>query len=243
LTYTTLFAIAPLLVITFLVLSNLPFDPTPDQNLETFVADTFPWVPTEEVAPQLDRLSQRAKKLSYAGVIILLATIILLLRSIELSFNEIYCVRSTRSRLRRFLTYMAITLVSAILLALSIAFHSFLFSFDTVAELASLTGIEPKYLSVMPLVVSAMSYSAIYLIVPNTRVPVVFALMGGTAVTLAFELARRGFDMFFATFARHDLVYGAFAFVPAFLMWINLSWIIILTGLLLVKLAHDAWGG
>jgi membrane protein len=238
LTYTTLFAVAPLLLLTFIILSNLPFEQASHNSLLSFVSGAFPWAGAEDLTYELDRLSLQASKLGYAGVLILLGTVILLLRSIELSFNEIYRVRTTRSALKRFLTYAMITGVSAFLLALSISFHAFVFAFDPIAELAILLDVEAKYLAPMPLVLSALSFSTIYLVVPNTQVPVGFAAVGGTLVAVAFELVRRAFDIFISNFSSYNLVYGAFAFLPLFLVWIQLSWVVILSGLLLVKIMH-----
>jgi membrane protein len=243
LTYTTLFAVAPLLLLSFIILSNLPVEQVSGHSLEAFVARAVPWVPPHEVGHQLDRLAHQAQKLSYAGVLILLATIVLLLRSIEASFNEIYRVRTARSSLKRLLSYAIITGLSCLLLALGISFHPILFAFDPVAEAASFFGIDARYLAPIPFVLSSACFAAIYVVVPNTRVPLGFALAGGIAVSVAFGLARRAFDVFIVNFSGHDLIYGAFAFVPVFLMWIHLSWIIILSGLLLVKLMHVGRGG
>ena len=241
LTYTTLFAVAPLLLLTFIILSNLPLEQASHNSLLGFVSGAFPWVTAEDLTYELDRLAHQANKLGYAGVLILLATVLLLLRSIELSFNEIYRVKTARSALRRFLTYTIIAGVSSFLLALRISFHAFVFAFDPIKEAATLFEVDMKYLAPMPFVLSALSFSAIYVLVPNTKVPAGFAMVGGTLVAIAFELARRAFVIFISNFSSYNLVYGAFAFVPVFLVWIHLSWIVILSGLLLVKIMHVGW--
>ncbi len=238
LTYTTLFAVAPLLLLTFIILSNLPFEQASHNSLLSFVSGAFPWVAAEDLTHELDRLAQQANRLGYAGVLILFATVLLLLRSIELSFNEIYRVKGTRSLLKRFLSYTIIAGVSSLLLALRISFHAVVFAFDPIKETATLTGVDMKYLAPMPFVLSALSFSAIYILVPNTRVPAGFAMVGGTLVAIAFELARRAFVIFISNFSSYDLVYGAFAFLPVFLVWIQLSWVVILSGLVLVKVMH-----
>jgi len=238
LTYTTLFAVAPLLLLTFIVLSSLPVQQASHQSLLSFVSGAFPWVSAEDLTHQLDRLSHQAHKLGSVGMLILFATIILLLRSVELSFNEIYRVKTSRSTFMRFSTYTIIVGVSALLLALSISFHAVVFAFDPITEIAILIEVDRKYLTPLPFVLSALSFAAIYVLVPNTRVPFGFALVGGTAVTITFEIVRRAFGFFISNFNSYNLVYGAFAFVPMFLVWIHLSWVVILSGLLLVKIMH-----
>jgi membrane protein len=241
LTYTTLFAVAPLLLLTFIILSNLPVQQASHQSLLSFVSGAFPWVSAEDLTYQLDRLSHQANKLGYVGVLILLATVVLLLRSVELSFNEIYRVKTARSAFRRFLTYTIIAGVSSLLLALRISFHSVVFAFDPIKEVATLIGVDMKYLAPMPFVLSALAFAALYVLVPNTKVPAGYAIVGGTSVAIAFELARRAFGFFISHFSSYNLVYGAFAFVPVFLVWIHLSWVVILSGLLLVKILHVGW--
>ena len=238
LTYTTLFAIVPLSLITFFVFANLPFGQALDKNLEQLISQNFLPISAKELSYYLDKLTEQAYKLTYVGSLILIVTVVLLLRNIESTFNEICQVKNKRPKTKRFLIYLLITFIGPFLLAMSASFHSFFFSFGFIDELANLLSTQPTYLKWIPLVFSAFAFSLIYIIIPNTRVPVVYGVMGGTIVALIFELARNLFGLFIQTFNSYDLIYGAFAFVPIFLMWIHLSWIIILTGLIFVKVMY-----
>jgi len=87
-----------------------------------------------------------------------------------------------------------------------------------------------KLLSMLPAVLSATAFTLMYVAVPNCRVPFKSAVIGGVVIALLFETAKRGFTAFVTQFPSHELIYGAFAAVPLFLLWIFISWVIILMG-------------
>ncbi len=82
----------------------------------------------------------------------------------------------------------------------------------------------------MPLVLSVLAFTLIYAAVPNTRVPIRHALIGGAFTATLLELARQAFSLYVTFFPSYQLIYGAFAAVPLFLLWIYLSWLIVLFG-------------
>lgn len=239
LTYTTLFTIVPLSIITFIIFSKLPFGETLDQNLEQFVSQNFVPLSSTQINQHINQFSQQAKSLTYAGTAVLIITVLFLLRLIETTFNEIWQVKDKRSRAKRLATYLTITFLGPLSLALSISFQSFLFSFDLKQQWSNFLQIDIELFKVLPWLFSSLSISLIYIFVPNTKVPVLYGFLGGAIAAGVFEVARMLFGLFVQNFSSYNLIYGAFAFVPIFLMWIHLSWIIILTGLLMVKILYQ----
>ena len=86
----------------------------------------------------------------------------------------------------------------------------------------------------MPLAFSVAAFTLLYSAVPNARVPVRHALMGGVFTAVLFEAAKTLFGLYVSLFPGYQLIYGAFATVPIFLLWIYLSWMIVLFGAVLV---------
>lgn len=89
-------------------------------------------------------------------------------------------------------------------------------------------------LGLMPLAFSVAAFTLLYSAVPNARVPVRHALMGGVFTAVLFEAAKTLFGLYVSLFPGYQLIYGAFATVPIFLLWIYLSWMIVLFGAVLV---------
>src|SRR5574341_822916 len=85
-------------------------------------------------------------------------------------------------------------------------------------------------LDVVPILLTAAAFTLAYLTVPNRRVLVRDAATGGFLAALAFEGMKHGFAFYITQFPTHKLVYGAFASVPIFLLWIYLSWVVVLFG-------------
>ena len=93
-----------------------------------------------------------------------------------------------------------------------------------------LPGVQAAVLAFLPILLSSLAFSLAYIAIPNTRVPIRHGLMGGLIAAIAFDLARRAMTLFITLFPTYQLVYGAFAAVPLFLIWILVSWFILLAG-------------
>ena len=90
-------------------------------------------------------------------------------------------------------------------------------------------------LKVVPVILTTLAFSLLFRVVPNRYVPIRHAVIGGVVAAAAFETMNRGFGFFIAHFPTYKLVYGAFASIPIFLMWIYMSWITILLGALIAS--------
>jgi membrane protein len=108
-----------------------------------------------------------------------------------------------------------------------------LVSLPLFARQAPLGGLKVFLLAVSPVLFEWLAFWALYVLVPNYRVRLRHGLIGSLFATLMFELAKRGFAFFVAHFSAYKTIYGAVAALPVFLIWIYLSWIIILAGAVL----------
>jgi membrane protein len=181
----------------------------------------------------LNDFSRQAKNLTGPGVGFLLVTAILMLRNIEHAFNLIWRARENRSPLSSFLLYWAVLTLTPITIGLALGLSTYLSSFAHAIENLDLFGAKAVLVQAAPIVLSTIGFSLIYAAVPNCRVPFKHAVIGGIFAALAFHAARELFTKLVVG-SSITFIYGAFAAVPLFLVWIYLSWNIVLMGGILV---------
>lgn len=177
----------------------------------------------------LNDFSSQARKLTAVGIAVLAVTSIMMMKNIEAAFNRIWRVTEPRKGLSSFLLYWAILSLGPILIGLGLVLTSYIASLPLINEATEVVG-KNHLLSILPAILSATAFTLIYVAVPNCRVPFKSALIGGVVVAFLFETAKRGFALFVTQFPSYELIYGAFAAIPLFLLWIFISWMIILMG-------------
>ena len=229
LTYTTLFAVVPLMTVSFAMLAAIPSFQGVGEQVQGWVFSNF--VPTtgEVIQNYLKDFTNQAQKLTAVGVGFLVVTSIMMMRNIEVAFNRIWRVSSQRKGMSSFLLYWAILSLGPILIGLGIIVSSYIASLPLISDATNLVG-KSKLLTVLPVVMSAAAFTLLYAAVPNCKVPLKNAFIGAVVVAFLFESAKRGFTFYATQFPSYELIYGAFAAIPLFLVWIFISWFIILMG-------------
>lgn len=229
LTYTTLFAVVPLMTVTYAMLAAIPSVQGAGDGLQAWIFDNFVPATGQVVQDYLAGFAEQAKSLTGVGIVMLILTSIMMMKTIENAFNFIWRVNEPRSGLSSFLLYWAVLSLGPILIGLGLVLTSYITSLSLISSATELVG-KQRVLSLVPVIMSVMAFTLLYMAVPNCRVPFKSAALGGVVVALLFEGAKRGFTLFVAEFPSYQLIYGAFAAFPLFLLWVFVSWIIILMG-------------
>lgn len=233
LTYMSLFALVPLLTVLYTMASAVPAF----QGLEAQIQDLL----FENLVPEtsagleeyLDDFSRQAKNLTGFGIAFLVVTAILMLRNIEQAFNLIWRTRSNRGAVPSFLLYWAVLSLAPITLGLGIGVSTYLASFAHQLEHLDVIGMGALFLRVLPYLLQIMGFTLLYAAVPNCPVPLRHALVGGVLAAVSFNVARSLFTTLVAG-SSITFIYGAFAAVPLFLLWIYISWNIVLISAIVV---------
>ena len=167
------------------------------------------------------------------GLIILVYTIVKLLGSIEQALNEIWGVHKPRTLVRKVADYLSIVVIVPILLTTSAAVTAAIHS-ERVTELLStelgLGAVAALYARFSSLVAVWVGFTFVYLFMPNTRVRVTSALLGGLAGGLLWQLAQVLHVKFQVGVANYNAIYSTFAALPIFMFWLYLSWVTVLLG-------------
>lgn len=233
LTFTTLFAVVPLLTVTFVMLSAIPALQGVGEQIQRFILENFLPDSGDVVHEHLTAFTTQARQLTWIGVLFLLATAYTMLVSVEKAFNHIWRVRQPRRGVARFLLYWAVLSLGPLLLGAGFVASTYVTSLSLLSGPGTLMGAKPL-LHVTPILSCVAAFTLFYAVVPNTRVPLRYALVGGLFAAALFEVAKALFGFYVRLFPGYQLIYGAFATVPLFLLWIYLSWLIVLFGAELV---------
>ena len=241
LTFTTLLALVPVVTVMLTVASAFPVFRSLLDHLQGFVVQNMLPKSADAITTYTQQFSENAAHLTAAGVIILGVTALLLLFTIEGEFNVIWRVSRPRPFLRRVLVYSTLLTLGPLLIGASLSLTSYLItlSFGLVEEVP---GARLALLRFVPLLLTAAAFALLYFAVPRCPVMKRDALAGGIAAGAGFEIMKHGFGFYLTHFPAYTVVYGAFAAVPIFLLWIYLSWLVILGGAVLVAVIPE-WRG
>lgn len=235
LTYTTLFAVVPLMTVSYSMLAAVPNFKGVGEQLQGWVFSNFVPATGEVVQSYLSTFAAQAQSLTVVGIVFLAVTSIMMMKNIEAAFNRIWRVAEPRKGISSFLLYWAVLSLGPILIGLGLLLTSYIASLSFFTSATEVVG-KARLLSLLPPLFSALAFMLLYAAVPNCRVPLRSAAIGGLFAAILFEIAKRGFVQFVTLSPSYQLIYGAFAAVPMFLLWIYISWGIILLGAELTRL-------
>ena len=234
LTYMTLFAIVPLMTVTYSVFSLIPAFQSVGGQFQSMILSQI--LPSNEqtIIKYLNDFSTQARKLTAFGVLFLVASAYFMLKNIEKNFNAIWNVPRERKGVANFLLYWAILSLGPLLLGLALMMNTYLASLKLFVGSHNALDWAGIVFEWLPWALTAMAFTLLFIAVPNCRVQTSHAVAGGVLTTLVFEVCKAGFG-WTVKHSSLKLIYGAFAAVPLFLLWINLSWMVILGGAVFVR--------
>ena len=229
LTYTTLLSLVPLMTVTLAVFSAFPVADRVFEVVQDFVFNNFVPASGEMLQEHLAEFSAKASRLTGLGAVSLLVVALLMMANIDRALNAIWEVRRRRGFATQFMVYWAVLSLGPILIGASVLVTSYIVSLPILSEAAS-TGFGRSLLGLTPVAASALAFTMVYLVVPNRRVRLAHGLIGGVVAAILFEVAKRGFGLYITQFPTYQAIYGALASIPIFLVWLYLSWIVVLLG-------------
>jgi len=235
LTLASLFALVPMLAVLYSILAMIPTLEGVGEHIHQWVFRHLVPSTGAEVQAYLVDFAHQAKRLTTVGVLMLFITALSMLHRIERVFNNIWSVKNPRGGLVSFLRYWAVLSLGPVLLGVGLLVTSYVMSVQIFAETIKFIGIQQWGLAILPFVTSWLSFSLLNWVVPNHRVSIRMAFLGGLVSAIGFECAKRLFGIFVAQFHTYQLVYGAFAVFPLFIIWIYVSWTIVLMGAVVTR--------
>jgi membrane protein len=238
LTYTTLLSLVPLLALMFAILKGLGVQ----NQLQPILLEKLS-AGSEEIVQQVIGYIDKTdvKALGTVGLVSLLATAISLVGNIELALNRIWGVQRPRSLGRKFADYLSILLTCPILFVAALGLTSSIQNVSIVQWIVDLPGMSHLVLLLAvlsPYVLMWIALTFIYNYLPNTSVRLASAFYGGVIAGTLWQLAQWGYIHFQIGVGKYNAIYGAFAQLPIFLVWLYTGWNIVLFGAV-ISFAHQ----
>ncbi|MFH1602397.1 MAG: YihY family inner membrane protein [Pseudomonadota bacterium] len=234
LSFSTLLSLVPMIAIAVAIIAPLPFAEGLSKALEQFLlANLLPDRAGTIIAKYVGEFTQKTQHLTQIGVLALIATALVQMLTIEHAFNAIWGVRENRPLLRRIAMHLLALLLGPLLFGGSLAVTTFVASagFGLVEEPF---WAKADLLKAVAFTFMTAMFALLYWAVPNRRVVPWHAALGGLLAALGFALMQRLFGLYVAKLPTYAVIYGAFAAIPVFLLWLYLSWAVILVGALVV---------
>jgi len=229
LTFTTLLAIVPIITVALTLIAAFPVFRGLLENVEQFLVRNMLPESVATLGGYVEQFADNAARLTAVGIAFLFVTAIIVLLTIDRAFNQIWRVPRPRSTVQRVFIYWALLTVGPLLVGASLSLTSWLVS-QSLGLVKDLPLAAEVMLDTVPVLLTGFTFTLAYITIPNRRVLVRDALTGGVLAALAFEGMKHGFAFYIGQFPTYKLVYGAFASVPIFLLWIYLSWVVVLLG-------------
>lgn len=233
LVFTTLLSLVPLIAVSFSVLKGFGVHNQIEPALLQFLAPLGERSHeiTERIVEFVDNIEVGV--LGTVGVALLLYTAISLVQKVEEAFNFTWNVDQRRTLVRRFSDYLSVMVIGPLLVFLALGITA---TFTSATAVQAVMQVEPfGYLlrlatRFMPYLLVIAAFTFIYVLIPNTRVKLRHALYGGVVSGVLWETVGRLFATFVATSTNYTAIYSSFAILLLFMIWLYLSWLILLLG-------------
>jgi membrane protein len=230
LTFTTLIALVPLLTVMLAVFSAFPMFASFQDSLEKlFLQSLVPDNIARPVTKALTQFAGKARAIGTAGLVLLVVTALALMLTIDRTLNRIWRVRRSRPLAQRVLVYWAMLTLGPLALGLSLSVTSYALSASR-GLVAALPGGLGLVLGVVQFALLAAAMACLFRFVPNAPVRWTHAWAGGLFVAVGFEGAKEALGWYLQAVPSYSIIYGAFATLPIFLLWLYLGWVIVLLG-------------
>lgn len=234
LVYTTLITLVPLLALSFSVLKGFGVHNQIEPALLNLLEGLGP-SQSKDVAERIVSFVNNIEVgvLGVVGLGLLIYMVINLMQKIESAFNNIWRVAKARSFAERIGDYLTALLVGPLLIFLSTGITATFRHTEIVTQLEGISALGHAFDAItilLPWIVLAIGFSALYIFMPNTKVSFKAAFVGGLSAAMIWKLLGLIFSVFIAQSASHVAIYAAFATLITFMIWIYLSWSVILLG-------------
>jgi len=234
LVYTTLLSIVPVLAVSFSVLKAFGVH---NEVVEPFLTSFLAPLGDKgaDITSQIIGFVENMKVgvLGSIGLAMLFYTVVSVIQKVEKSFNAIWGIKKPRSFARRFSDYISVILIGPVLMFSAIGLTASFMSNTIVQKIIS---IEPfgtiiyKVIELTPYLMVCSAFTFMYVFIPNTKVRIKSAIVGGLIAGVLWEFAGWGFATFTVSSAKYAAIYSGFAILLMFLIWLYLSWLILLVG-------------
>lgn len=229
LAFTTLLTLVPLFSVAVYALTILPFFDSFFLEAKHYIFANFVPASGVTIEKYLEEFSQQATVLPATSMLFLFVSILMLINLVKNIINDIWGDPTYHSIYRRLVHFIAI-LVMPVLISIGIYVSNVLIGIYWITHTADMLGLQLLLSGLGAFLVEMLSFTLVYYVMPSCPVRFQDSLLGGLIATILFEIAKIGFVLYLRFFPSYQLIYGALALVPIFLLWLYISWSIVIFG-------------
>lgn len=230
LSYSSLLALVPLFAISFAVLSAFDTFETVRVDLQKQLFEAMLPDAALVVSDYLTQFIANANQMTGAGILGLAVTAVLLLNTITGAFGAIWRTTEPPPLALRLLVYWTLLTLGPLLVGASISVSTYAFAAVQWAGIDNYTKPLFSLAWLLPIGLSTVGFTILFVVVPNRSVRLLHAHTGALVAAILFELLKKGFGLYLSHFPSYQAIYGALAAMPIFLVWMYLSWVVLLIG-------------
>lgn len=238
LSFTTLLSLVPALSVCIYILSIFPFFDKLFILAKHYIFNNFIPSSGAVIEKYLDEFSQQASNLPKTSMIFLALSILMLVNLIKNVINHVWQSPKYLNIRSAILHYLAI-LIMPMLFALCIYISNAIMGLYWITQAADTLGVQILLSGLLVLGIEILSFTFLYFVMPNCPVNWKDCLLGGFVASILFEIAKFAFVFYIQTFPSYELIYGALAVVPIFLLWLYISWSVVILGAIVSNIAAN----
>ena len=230
LTYFTMLSLVPLLVLVFVFFKTFGGDSLIEDQIKPLIFTLLSTGTGEVISGSIDSLlsQSRSGALGSVGFVFLVIVSFSLMDQIHFTLNAIWGERKNRPMLQRWIVYWASLTVLPLLVILSISFTAYLGSLQELRELSE--QVVPKTYNLVPFILQGLAFLLLYIFLPKARVKFLAALSGAAVASIIWEFVKKGYLFYTSNAISYNVIYGSLAAVPLFMIWLFITWMVILYG-------------
>ena len=230
LSYVSLLAFVPLMAVGLAIVAGFPAFAGLREDFQRAILDSVLPDAGLEVGEYLNAFIKNASRMTGPGIAGLAVTAILLMSNINGAMNAIWRVAEPRPIVLRLLVYWALLTLGPIFIGSSLSVSSYAFAVAEGLDSGALAGGFLHLSRLVSVLLAALGFALVYFVVPNRSIRPHHALAGGLVAASLFEALKALFGLYLHHFPSYQVVYGAISTIPIFLVWMYLSWVVILFG-------------
>ncbi len=242
LTYTSLLGFFPLISVLVAVFSKLPLMKEQLPKVQIFVLHNFLPAQGEKLFEYIEQFTEQATRLPWTQFVFLIFISGLLVLSVDRTINHVWKIQQHRSAFYSLLRSWIVICLTTIFLVLSLTLSSYVLSVPLFSHFYLRSILYDHASWWLPFLSSFFGFALLYIIMPNQKVPVKNALIGGGVVSILFEILKHCFAWYIRSIPTYNAIYGTLAVIPLFMIWIYFFWCIVIYGALVTKQLEGVGG-